>query len=188
MTRRLALAVLATLGLLVVGAGPVRAQFVDVVPTAVQAGATVSITGVRGFASGPAVEVRLDDADGPVLAASPTAAGGFGALDVVIPADTKAGPHVLLISQALRRTDTGARLPVRAAITVTGPGGLAVRGVDPRALLPVTGLPAQPVVEKGPGPEAGSLVLVGLGVAALALIVAVPIALAAGRRTPAVPA
>ncbi len=119
-----------------------------------------------------------------MLATSPTAAGGIGALDVVIPADTKAGPHVLLISQALRRTDTGARLPVRTAITVTGPGGPAVLGVDPRALRPVTGLAAQPVVEKAPGPELGSLLLVGLLAAALVLIVAVPIALAAGPAHP----
>ena len=139
-----------------------------------------------GFASGPPVEVRLDDAGAPMLATSPTAAGGFVALDVVIPADTKAGPHLLLITQALRRTDTGARLPVRVAITVTGPGGVAVLGVDPRALQPVTGLATQPVVEKAPGPEAGSLVLVGLIAGALVLIVSVPIALTAGRRrTPA---
>ena len=148
-------------------------------PPVARPGDEVRLIGLRGFANNKAVDVHLDAIDGPVLASFPVAQAAFGPGVVTIPADTKVGSHVLIVTQVLDATNAGIRgLPARAAIEVTGPGGVPAVG--------------RPLVQTEPGRRAAlettteeldvaPLVLVGLGVAAVALLVAA-IGTAVARR------
>lgn len=156
---------------LVLPAAPSGAQAqLTAEPSAVRPGGTVTLYGLRGFANNKAADVHLDLIDGPVLASFPVTGGIFGPATVTIPADTKVGNHVLVITQPLDATNAGVRgLPARAAVMVTGAGG--VPSGAPALLPTASGRSADLAYEKEARPV-GSLVLVGLGVAAAALLVA----------------
>ncbi|MGH9225153.1 MAG: hypothetical protein ACRD2W_15540 [Acidimicrobiales bacterium] len=122
------------------------------------------------------------------MLASFTVTGGvFGPASVTIPADTRVGNHVLVVTQPLDATNAGVRgLPARAAIQVTGPGG--VPSGAPGLLLTVSGRSDGLAYETEKRPVA-AIALVGLGVVAVAVLVAALGATVARRRTqPTIPA
>jgi hypothetical protein len=139
----------------------------------VQPGGTVTIIG-REFAQAAPVEIHLDSAIGPLLATVPgpptTMTSKFTA-DVMIPANTPYGQHVLFAVQLYHNMNAG--IP-RSVIYV---------GTLPPPVTSPVARPGTALV--GSGPSGTSLVLLGLGVAALGLLVAGAWNLAAGGRRPA---
>lgn len=138
----------------------------------VQPGGTVQVFGGE-FARGKPVEVRLDSPSGRLLATHPnplpsTMTSRF-TLDVPIPNDITPGEHLLVATQ--NHYDMNSGIPARAAIYVNTPE------------------PAPPTPESRPtsivaseGPSTGSLVLIGLGVAAGGLLLAAVWSLMAARK------
>lgn len=98
--------------------------------------------------------------------------------EVTIPAETKPGSYVLFAVQGPPEKPT--RLPARARISVAGDGG-----------GPILGAPSE-TIEARPDdllrvqrPSTGSLLLIGLGAAGVALFLAgAALLLGASRRTP----
>ena len=136
----------------------------------VQPGGTVRVIG-RETAPGAPVEIHLDSPSGPVLDTATDQPGGMSSkweLDVPIPANTPYGTHVLYAIQQYRNMN--ATIP-RATIYV---------GTEPP--LPATPDPRAASFDVGSGPSAGSLVLLGLGVAAAGLLVVGGISVLAGSR------
>ena len=143
-------------------------------PSSVQAGGTVTLTGVD-TAPGAPIEIHLDSPTGPLLATVPphteSVMTGTWTMDVTIPADTRAGEHFLVATQDYHNMNAG--MPARATIYVNQPVP-AKAGPPPR---PAT-------LEVGSGPSMASLLLLGTGVAAGALLLAGLLFLAASRRPP----
>jgi hypothetical protein len=143
-------------------------------PSSVQAGATVKVTGVD-TAPGAPIEIHLDSPTGPLLGTLPphseSVMTGTWTMDVTIPADTRAGEHFLVAAQDYHNMNAG--MPARATIYVNQPVP-AQEGPPPR---PTT-------LEVGSGPSMASLLLLGTGVAAGALLLAGLLFLAASRRPP----
>ena len=123
------------------------------------AGSTVAVTGAAfATAAGSSpVALRWGKADGPVLAqATPDRAGNISA-NVTVPADAKAGYHVIVATQTGPRGAAAPGTPARAAFEVVGPGG---QRATPGAAAPA-GSEGTPV---------GAVVVTALlGVAGLAL-------------------
>ena len=155
----------------------------QVTPTRMKAGDTVSVFGPSGYGSTNPVEIRLDSADGPVLGSFTTTGTGFaqwGPGTVTIPADVKPGVHTLWATQKLEESEKLIRgMPTKTLITVLNPDGSGpVVGED--LSHKVEPRPTNLVEDKPVG--TGALVLVGLGVAGVAMFVAGAAALASSRR------
>ena len=155
----------------------------QVTPTTFKAGDTVSVFGPRGFGQTNPVEVRWDAVDGPVLGSFKTVETGFamwGPGQVTIPADAKPGVHTLWATQKLEESEKLIRgMPTRTLVQVLNADGSApALGIDltPQVETRPTGL----VEDKPVG--TGALLLVGLGVAGLAMFAAGAAALMSSRR------
>jgi hypothetical protein len=149
-------------------------------PAAAQAGQQINVTGSE-FGSNP-VDIHLGALTGPVLATfTPDSNGAFTGA-VTIPADTPAGPAVLVATEAAA-TATGnggssPGVPTRTVVQVVGPGGSA-----PLAVAPASQGRPSGVVTSSSAVSTGALLLVGLGVFGIALFLAGGIALlTSGRR------
>lgn len=140
----------------------------------VEPGGTVMVVG-RGFAEGAPIDIRLDSHTGPVLATAPplrTTMTSRFTLPVTIPEDTPAGPHLLVATQNYH--DMNAGNPTRVMIHVGASGPVAPTPEVPR--------PTTVAFADSAGPSALALVLVGLGVAAGALLFAGAASVGASRR------
>ncbi len=128
----------------------------------VQPGGTVEVFG-SDFAKGKPVHIRLDAPDGRILYTHPdpqpsTMTSQF-TVQVPVPADISPGPHVLLATQ--EHYDMNIGIPARATMYVNSSPPVAPLPTDRAAVLEVSG-----------GPNAASYVLIGLGGAAAALLMA----------------
>lgn len=140
----------------------------------VQPGGTVTVIG-REFAQGAPVEIHLDSPTGPLLATAPpptTTMTSQFRLEVPIPPHVERGEHVLVATQQYHNMNAGA--PARALVYVGIPPA-----VGPAPAAPVA-RPANLIV----GPRPASLVVIGLGAAAVALLLAGLWYLVAARRPP----
>jgi hypothetical protein len=155
----------------------------QVTPTTFKAGDTVTVFGPSGYGSTNPVEIRLDAADGPVLGSFRTTGSGFaqwGPGTITIPADVSPGVHTLWATQKLEESEKLIRgMPTKTLVQVLNPDGSA----------PVVGLDLTPQVEPRPTDLVedkpvgmGALVLVGLGVAGVAMFAAGAAALMSSRR------
>ena len=154
----------------------------QVTPEQVRPGQEVSVYGTRGFGFTNPVEVRFNATDGPVLGSfQPTNEpyAPFGPGTVRIPENLTPGTYYLWATQVLSPAEKHIRgVPARATITVLGPGGTPVLGAQ-------VGTPGDQGVEgfaRSEGPSGWSLVLVGLGVAGIALFGAGLVAVLGSRR------
>ncbi|MGI8806836.1 MAG: hypothetical protein ACR2KK_03125 [Acidimicrobiales bacterium] len=157
----------------------------QVTPTQFKAGDTVNVFGPSGYGSTNPVEIRLDSADGPVLGSFKTTGSGFaqwGPGTVTIPADTKPGIHTLWATQKLEESEKLIRgMPTKTIVQVLNADGSN----------PVVGLDLSPKIEQRPTDlvedkpaGTGALIMVGLGVAGVAMFAAGAAALMSSRRAP----
>ncbi len=155
----------------------------QVTPTQFKAGDTVTVFGPSGYGATNPVEIRLDSADGPVLGSFRTTGSGFaqwGPGTVTIPPETKPGVHTLWATQKLEESEKLIRgMPTKTIVQVLNPDGSN----------PVLGLDLSPKVEERPTAlvedkpaSTGALILVGLGVAGVAMFAAGAAALMSSRR------
>lgn len=150
----------------------------EVTPKQVQAGQEVTVSGIR-FVSFEPVVLRLNSLDGPILATvqmGPTVNTIFKT-SVTIPPGTPPGPVVLIATQDPTPGYVAVAwgIPSRIVVTVTGPEG-------------ATEQPPVPVLDRPAGlaratAGAGAVLLVVLGVATAALLIAGVAALIASRKT-----
>jgi hypothetical protein len=176
-------AVLGTIGVLgVVGVGrlaPAGARhnfsMLEVRPGQAAAGEEVTVS---GFSYTRTATVRFGAIDGPVLARLDPTANNDITGTVRIPADARPGRHVIY---AMHEDAAGrvTRFPGRAAVVVTGPGGVPANldtGLEleerPQGLLGREGVPV------------GRLVLVGLAAAGGASLLAPIVWVVLTRRRP----
>lgn len=156
-------------------------------PTSAKAGQEISFSAAS--ISRDEVTVRYDSLDGPILGKfkpgpdprfpTSSTSGGLDAVKVTIPADATPGNHVLILTQA-KADGKLSQIPTRVMVTVTGETGAT----------PVSGASVLPVDETRPaglvrGDEAvstGTKLLVGLGVAGVAMFIAGMAAVFASRR------
>lgn len=143
----------------------------------VQPGGSVHIIG-RETAPGAPIEIHMDSPTGLLLTTVTGQVGGMTAKwewDVPIPANTQYGTHVLYAVQKYRNMNsTIPRATIYVGVPAPGPFQTEARSAT---------------FDKGEGPSVGSLVLIGLGVAAAGLIVVGGLSvLASGKRNPADPA
>lgn len=152
---------------------------VEVTPARVQAGQEVVVSGIR-FLSFEPVVIRLDSLDGPVLATVPMGptANTLFKTSVTIPPGTRPGPAVLIVTQEATPgyVTVGWGIPARTVVTVTGPDGQIPLQAAPTAL-------DRPAELARATASTASVLLVGLGVAAVALFAAAAVTFAAGRRS-----
>ena len=136
----------------------------------VQPGGTLDVTG-REFAEKVPVQIHLDSPSGPVLTTVPGPSSTMNSkstVTVTIPSNISVGEHFLVATQDQHDMNSGA--PARSAFYV----GTAAPGAAPAPVRP-------PTLVASSGPSAGSLVLIGLAVAVVALVVAGAIIAASGR-------
>lgn len=138
----------------------------------VQPGGTVDVFG-SDFGKGKPVHFRLDSPDGAILQTFPdpqpsTMTNTF-TVQVPIPQDVSPGPHVLFATQ--EHYDMNVGIPARATINVGSSPPVAPLPIDRAAALEVSDRPS-----------AARYVLIGLGVAAAALLVAAAAGAIAARR------
>jgi len=156
----------------------------QVTPTEFKAGDTVGVFGPNGYGQTNPVEIRFDAVDGPILGSFKTTGTGFatwGPGTVTIPADAKPGVHTLWATQKLEESEKLIRgMPTKTLVQVlNADGSRPALGVD---LAPKTEVrPTALVEEESVG--TGALVLVGLGVAGLAMFAAGAAALMSSRRS-----
>ena len=146
----------------------------QVTPAQVRAGEQVSVFGPRGYGKTNPVQIRLDSETGPVLGSFQPDNQRFaqwGPGTVTIPADTPAGRHTLIATQELPDADAGIRgIPARTVIEVLGPASVPVLGAP---LSPAVGDRAGGIeVTEDEGVPVGPVLLVGLGVAGVAMFAA----------------
>ena len=159
----------------------------QVTPTQVRPGEQVSVFGPRGYGRTNPVEIRWDSETGPVLGTFQPDQQRFaqwGPGTVTIPADATAGRHVLFATQELPDADAGIRgIPARTVIEVLGPASIPVVGAP---LSPPVGARAERVeVTDDDGVPAAAVLLVGLGVAGVAMFAAGTASAVARRRSTA---
>ena len=170
-----------SVGVLVVGAGLVPAALawacvglisLTTGSSTVQAGGKVTVIG-REFAEGVPVEIHLDNPTGRLLVTVPpptdTMTSKFS-VDVTIPSDVPPGQHVLVATQQAHYMNSGS--PARATISVGTASTAAPAAPQARAAD----------LTRDKSPSAMALVLIGLGAALIALLVAGLITFAASRR------
>lgn len=157
-------------------------------PTTMKPGQEIEVYGPNGFGRTNPVEIRWDAQDGPVLGTfqptCPTPSACFapwGPGKVTVPADAKAGQHALWVTQKLADDEKLIRgMPTRTLIQVVPEGGAPVVANDLAAQLE----PRPATLEENEPVGAGPLVLVGLGVAGMAMFAAGAAALFSSRRRP----
>ena len=154
-----------------------------VTPTEFKAGDTVGVFGPNGYGSTNPVEIRWNAVDGPVLGSFKTTGGGFATWGpglVTIPADAKPGISTLWATQKLEESEKLIRgMPTKTLVTVlNADGSRPALGADLRPQTEVR--PTDLVEDEAVG--SGALVLVGLGVAGVAMFVAGAAALMSSRR------
>ena len=157
----------------------------QVTPGHVRPGEQVSVFGPRGYGRTNPVQVRWDSESGPILGSFQPDQQRFaqwGPGTVTIPADASAGRHVLVATQELPDVDAGIRgIPARTVIEVVGPASVPVIGAP---LSPPVGARSDGVeLTADDGVPVAGVVLVGLGVAGVAMFVT-GMASAAARRRP----
>ena len=152
---------------------------IEVTPKQVQAGREVTLSGIR-FVSFEPVVIRMNSLDGPILATVQMgpAVNTIFKTSVTIPPGTPPGPVVLIATQDPTPGYVAVAwgIPARIVVDVTGPDGATA----PAPPVPVLDRPAG-LARATAG--AGTVVLVVLGVAGAALLVAGAAALVASRRT-----
>lgn len=145
-----------------------------------KAGQEVGITGT-GFQPANAAQIRWNALDGPVLqtVAAPIT-GGLLASNFTVPAGTKPGSYVLVVSQT--KADGSLSLsPIRAVINVTGDAGAnPVLGAP--ASSADTSVRADGLARSDDSISTGTLALVALGVGGVGMFLAGMAALFAGRK------
>lgn len=138
----------------------------------VQPGGMVEVFGGE-FARGKPVHIRLDSPDGPILYThadpQPSTMTSQFTVQVPIPANTSPGPHVLVATQ--EHYDMNVGIPARAAIHVSSSPPIAPTPEARPTTLSVSS-----------GPSAMSYILIVLGVAGAALLVAAVARAIASRR------
>jgi hypothetical protein len=155
----------------------------QVTPSTAKPGEQVTVFGPRGYGATNPVQVRWDAVDGPILGEFRTRETGFamwGPEQITIPEDAKPGIHHLWVTQKLEPSETIIRgLPVQTVIQIA----------DPNGAVPVVGQPTEPQVEPRPATlvedkavSGGTLLLVALGTAGVAMFLAGAAAVLAGRR------
>lgn len=151
----------------------------EVTPKHVQAGQEVTVSGIR-FVSFEPVIIRLNSLDGPILATVPMGptANTLFKTSVTIPPGTPAGPAVLIATQDPTPGYVAVAwgIPSRSVVTVTGADGATA----PSHPIEVVDRPAGLARTSA---ATGAIVLVALGVATAALLIAGVAAFTAGRRT-----
>ena len=147
----------------------------NVAPAQAKAGSEVTVTG-SGWRKADPVLVRFNALNGPVLAtltpASETISG-----TITIPADVKPANYVLIATQTAADGSL-VQMPVRALLSVSGDGGVPTLG----APVAATDTERPAALATRESVSTASLLLVGLGVAGIAMFVAGMAALLAGRR------
>ncbi len=158
----------------------------QVTPAQAQPGQEVSVYGPRGYGPTNPVEVRWGSPTGPVLGTfqpNTESYAQWGPGTVTIPADAKPGIHTLWATQKLEESEKLIRgMPTKTLVTVLNPDGSSpVLGQDLTPQLEQR--PTELIEDKPVG--TGALVLVGLGVAGIAMFIAGADALMSSRRRPA---
>jgi hypothetical protein len=183
---RLVAALVLAGGLAVASASPAFAPHVAHLildKTQVKAGEQLTVFGQRGYGSANPVEIRLDSPDGPLLGTfqpNNELYAMWGPGPVTIPADVAPGAHTLYATQVLTPAENHIRgIPARADFEVLGAGGAPVLGAQP-VQEDTSSAPADLVREEGV--STGSVLLVALGVAGVAMMLAGAVALASSRR------
>lgn len=156
-------------------------------PASVQAGQEVAFTATS--ISRDEVTVRYDALDGPILGKfkpgpdprfpTSSTSGGLDAVKVAIPANATAGNHVLILTQASADGKLS-QIPTRVLFTVTGPTGATPVSAAP--IFPVDETRPEGLIRGDEGVSTGAKLLVGLGVAGVAMFLAGMAAVFAGRR------
>jgi hypothetical protein len=144
-------------------------------PNTVQPGGTISVVG-KEFAAKAPVLIHLDTLDGPVLATAPAPKSTMTSqfkIDVTIPSNISAGPHLLIATQEEHNMNGGN--PARAQIYV-GTSAPAT-AANASAARPTTLLASS-------GPSVGTILIIAIGVAAVSLFLAGLAFLVIGRRRP----
>lgn len=151
--------------------------------TQVKAGEQLTVFGQRGYGSTNPVEIRLDSPDGPLLgtfAPNNELYAMWGPGPITIPADARPGAHTLFATQVLTPAENHIRgIPARADFEVLGPGGAPVLGAQP-VREDISSAPADLVREERV--STGAVLLVALGVAGVAMMIAGAVALSSSRR------
>lgn len=157
----------------------------QITPNQVQAGQEVTVFGPRGYGRTNPVEVRFGSIDGPVLGTfqpNEELYAMWGPGTVRLPENVAPGTHMLFATQTLAPSETHIRgVPARGEITVLGRGGAPVLGEAPETRLDDQS--AGVLIEDEPV-GTGSVLLVALGVAGVALFVAGAAAAFSSRRRP----
>lgn len=148
-------------------------------PANARAGETVTAN-LRDFRKVDPVQVRWNDLSAAPLATfESNGSGNPFTGSFVVPADAKPGSYVVIFSQTAPDGKVS-QMPVRALLTVVGPGG--ANPVVGAAVAPVeAGRPAGLVTEDN-SVSSGTLALVALGVGGVGMFLAGMAALFAGRR------
>ena len=151
--------------------------------TQVRAGEQMTVFGQRGYGSTNPVEIHLDSPDGPLLgtfAPNNELYAMWGPGPITIPADVSPGAHTLYATQVLTPAENHIRgIPARADFEVLGAGGAPVLGAQPVREDP-SSAPADLVREDDV--STGAVLLVALGVAGVAMMIAGAVALSSSRR------
>jgi hypothetical protein len=159
----------------------------NVSPAQVRPGGEVAVIGTRGYGFTNPVEIHFNAVDGPLLGTfkpDNQVYAAWGPGNVTIPADTKPGTYTLFATQVLAPTETHIRgIPARASLDVIGPGGPPV--VAAPALVP--GDPGAADLAHKSRTGTGTFVLIGLGVAGTAMLLAGLASVAAARRRQGAP-
>ena len=152
---------------------------VTLTPAEARPGDELTVSGIRFVTPSPVV-LRLHSMEGPILATidMPRSANTLFSTNIRVPQDAVPGPLVVM---ALQDPDpdtgtTGWGVPTRAVVTVLDADGRA----PPTTISSVSGRPPALVDESI---DVGLVVLLVLGVAAGALVLAGTAALIAGRRS-----
>jgi hypothetical protein len=151
---------------------------ITLTPGEARPGDEVALSGIRFVTSSPVV-VRLHSMEGPVLATidMPRSANTLFTTKIGVPQDARPGPLLVMVMQD-PDPDTGFAgwgTPVRGIVTVLDADGKA----PPTTISAVAGRPPALADESV---DVGLVVLLVLGVAAGALLLAGTAAVVAGRR------
>ena len=151
--------------------------------TQIKAGEQLTVFGQRGYGPTNPVEIHLDSPDGPLLGTfqpNNELYAMWGPGPITIPADTRTGAHTLFATQVLTPTETHIRgIPARADFEVVGSGGAPVVGAQP-VREDTSSAPTGLVRDEGV--STGAVLLVALGAAGVAMMIAGAVALASSRR------
>ncbi len=184
--RRLALGALAGIAVLVMAGSAawacVSGPVVNLSTVKAKPGEQVTATGT-GFRQADPVQIRFNALDGPVLAEMPRPDNQTINVSFTVPPSTAPGDYVIIVSQS--RNGSLTLSPIRAVLTVSGTSGQTpVLGAD-RTADDADRIPA--LVRTESSVSNGTLALVALGVAGIAMFIAGAAALASSRRKPGRP-